>query len=46
MGDICCKEVCDGILQNYTLKILNLSKNNITDVGASYVAAIIKSGVV
>ena len=34
MGDIACSEICDGAFTSYTLKYLNLSKNEITDLGA------------
>ncbi|CDW87404.1 UNKNOWN [Stylonychia lemnae] len=41
MGDECCKEICSGIVQSLHLKILNLSKNNLTDVGAQYISEVL-----
>jgi hypothetical protein len=34
MGDEACREVCDGVIKSGSVKVLNLSKNNITDNGA------------
>ena len=34
MGDEGCKEICEGIKHSTRVKVVNLSKNNITDVGA------------
>ncbi len=38
MGDESCKEICEGIKESNFVKVVNLSKNNITDVGALYIA--------
>lgn len=34
MRDDDCREICEGIIKCESVKYLNLSKNNITDVGA------------
>ena len=34
IGDESCKELCEGISQSQHIKIINLSQNNITDIGA------------
>lgn len=42
MGDDSCKEICDGIKESNSIKVVNLSKNSITDVGALYIADILR----
>ncbi len=41
IGDEVCKELCDLILEVGAIQVLNLSKCNITDVGAYHIAEIL-----
>ncbi len=41
MGDEACKEICESVQTIKNVKVLNLSKNNITDVGALYISDLI-----
>ena len=41
MGDESCKMVCEGIINSSLIKVLNLSKNNLTDVAAQFIADVL-----
>ena len=41
IGDEVCKELCDMIIEVGAIQVLNLSKCNITDVGAFHLAEIL-----
>ena len=45
MGDEACREICEGIINSGSVKVLNISKNNITDIGAQYIAEILNNQV-
>lgn len=45
MGDEACREICDGVIKGGQVRVLNLSKNNITDIGASYLAETLNNSV-
>ena len=43
MGDDGCKEICEGIIMSGNLKVLNISKCNITCIGSAYISDLLLS---